>query len=232
MGIRAIFFSAFVALAAHGLAQTDFDRQIVNIRILESKPIQAEIGITAAQRAQMNVAADAHRQKIAAYEKELQRTHAKPDGKRIFGFFVELRKKVVAQLTAPQLKRLRELTLQSNGLASLADSAVAKRVGLSASQLKTIRSAIESDHKAIASIEESVAKPILARYRGMKPSSPQQGKALEEKFHQEMTAASNRARPRLEAIVKKDRAKVLGALSPAQKATWQALLGKPFRPQR
>ncbi|MEZ5163708.1 MAG: hypothetical protein R2688_08140 [Fimbriimonadaceae bacterium] len=79
--------------------------------------------------------------------------------------------KVVGVLTAGQLKRLREITLQNAGPVAMMDPTVAKKIGLSDSQLKSIRSRFDSDAKKADGIQEKAFKPIIDKYKAKKPKT-------------------------------------------------------------
>ncbi|MEZ5163707.1 MAG: hypothetical protein R2688_08135 [Fimbriimonadaceae bacterium] len=47
-----------LAIASHGLAADAFDKSVANIALLQIKEVQTDVGITAAQRTQLNKHAD------------------------------------------------------------------------------------------------------------------------------------------------------------------------------
>ena len=202
---------------------------VADMKILQLKPVQKEIGLSEAQRSQMNVAADAERSQAQA---EYKRTSGKPDPKKMRVYYGTLRVKVFAILTSGQLHRLAQLTLQETGLVALADQEVATAVGLSSGQLKKIRDTIVNQTKAFDSAEGSAKRPIFNKYKGMKPKNKAEGEALQKQFTQELQAADAQLRPQVRAIMKKGTADILGILTPDQKAKWKQILGKTFVPSR
>ena len=209
-------------------AQDAFDMHSADMIILQSKGIQKAIGLSEAQRSRMNSFAATYKSQLTAYQNELQKSKKQPDGARLRNYELNLRSHVFAQLTPGQLRRLREISLQHDGLAALGDDVVAKRVGLNSAQIEKVRSIIVADRKQMAAYQQAAAGPIIAKYQKFKPKSQAEGKALGAKFTQEMRQAAARYAPKIKATVASDRARIMSLLSAKQRATWTALLGKPF----
>jgi hypothetical protein len=217
-------------LTASASAQVDFDKRAADVGLLQAKQIQAEVGVTAAQRAKMNAAADRHRKRLEDYEKELKALGTvTPDKRRLLGFFETLKSDVFAALTPAQIRRLRELTLQRLGLVALTDDQVAKKVGLSAAQVTKLKAAFQSGRTKFVTLQQSTAKPILAPYEGRKPKTQAEATALRTEIEGKLKAASDRVKPQLVAIGKQTDAAMMAVLTPAQKAAWAALKGRPFK---
>ncbi|RYG24164.1 hypothetical protein EON82_11650 [bacterium] len=224
-----LLVSGFV-LAASASAQVAFDKRAADIGLLQAKPVQTDVGITAAQRTKMNAAADKHRKSLQDYEKTLKALGTTtPDKRRMLGFFETLKSDVFAVLTPPQIKRLRELTLQRLGLIALTDEQVAKKVGLSAAQVTKLKTAFQNGRTKFMNLQQSTAKPILAPYEGRKPKTQAEATALRTEIEGKLKVASARVKPQLVAIGKQTDAAMLAVLTPAQKATWTALKGRPFK---
>lgn len=222
-----MFAASFVA-AAH--AEPDaFDFRVADVGLLQVKQVQTDIGITAAQRAKMNKAADAHRARLIAYQKELQSTGGRPDQGRVTGFLRTLKTEVLANLSASQLRRLRELTLQRLGTAALVDDAVSLRVGLSREQVAKLRETFQNGRGKFVMLQQKTAEPILAPYRKSNPKTDAEKAALRKELSGKLKAAGDKLKPQLLAIGKETDAAMLKILTPKQKATWAALKGKPFK---
>ena len=220
------------ALLAAGIAtaQDAFDFRVADVGLLQAKAIQTDVGITPAQRAKMNAAADAHKGRLVEYDKQLKALGAvAPDKARLRAFFETLKKQVVAALTPAQLRRLRELTLQRLGLVSVTDDAVAKRVGLSPAQIARLKSAFEAGRARFVAFQRSKADPILAPYRNRKPKDAAQAAKWNQEVQAKLRAAGAQAQPQLVAIGKSTDAAMLAVLTPKQRATWNALKGRPFK---
>ncbi len=219
-----------LAVAQSALGQDSFDFRAGDMLILQAKEIQTALGVTAAQRSKMNGFAEATRAKMEAYKKELIKAKKKQaDPNRVAGFELDLKKQVFGTLTPAQLKRLREISLQHDGVGALGDDGVAKKVGLSADQLKKVRAIIIADRKQLSELQEKADGPIVNRYKNVKPKDDADRKALGAKFRQELSAAGAKFEPQVKAVILGDRKKLMDVLTPAQRATWQSLLGKPFK---
>ena len=226
------FLSAFLLLLASVCAfgQRDaFDYHVADVAILQSKPVQKDIGITEAQRARMNVAATKYSTEMRAYQTELQgQKNPKVDPARVLRYQQALKESVIAQMTVPQLKRLRELTLQYQQVIALTDSTVASRVGLSPAQLKRVRSTFQEGTQAIGLLSRKSQSAIMSKYQGLKPKSQAEQQALGKQYSEEMMAAAKRLDPQLKAIAHRNTAKIMAILTPAEKATWKSLQGREF----
>lgn len=221
-----------LALAASAAAQVDFDKRAADVGLLQAKQVQTEVGITAAQRAKMNAAADAHRKRLEDYEKTMRALGTTtPDKNRLLGFFETLKSDVFAILTPAQIKRLREVTLQRLGLVSLTDPQVAKKVGLSDGQVTKLKAAFEAGRNKFVSLQQSTAQPILAPYKDKKPKDQAEATKWQADVQGKLKAASVKIKPQLEAIGKDTDKKMLAILTPAQQSSWTALKGKPFKPK-
>jgi len=214
-----------VTAGALGQGADPFDVHVSDMKILTLKMIQKEIGLTEAQRSKMNAASTAEQGLASA---ELKRSKGKPDQKKMLGYYTDLRQKVFAVLTPPQVKRLRELTLQETGLVALANQEVATRVGLSAAGLKKIRDIIVSHQKQFETLESNAKKPIYLQYKDKNPKNEAEATALKKEFAAKMQAVDQQLRPQVKSILDSGTNDVLHSLTPAQKAAWTALMGKPF----
>ncbi len=227
-----LFAISALALSSVASAQIDFDKRASDVGLLQSKAIQTEVGITAAQRDKMNLAAEAHRKRLEAYQKQLQALGTMtPDKTRLLGFFETLKNDVFAVLTPPQIKRLRELTLQRLGMVSLTDPQVAKKVGLSSAQIDKLKAAFEAGRTKFVTLQQGTANQILAPYKNRKPTSQAEATSLRAEVDGKMKAASLKIKPQLEAIGKETDASMLAVMTPAQKSAWTALKGKSFKPK-
>ncbi|MCB0826078.1 MAG: hypothetical protein KDC26_07805 [Armatimonadetes bacterium] len=226
---------SLLAIASQGLAADAFDKSVANIALLQIKEVQTDVGITAAQRTQLNKHADwfnAESKKINDQAATYVQKNQQPP-KSLTDKFVKLNNdmanKVVGVLTAGQLKRLREITLQNAGPVAMMDPTVAKKIGLSDSQLKSIRSRFDSDAKKADGIQEKAFKPIIDKYKAKKPKDDAEAKKLSEAYAKEMDAAGKKIAPQLNKIQSDFSAFLKKTLSTKQDSAWKALLGKPFK---
>jgi hypothetical protein len=210
-----VLLLAFVGAVA---SAQSFDEQIASLIILQDKSVQKDIGITDQERAAMNKFADAHRAKLAAYYKE---ANGKPDEKKLYEMFSVMKRGVISQMSAAQVKRLREISLQYLDFTALADRTVGAKVGLSDSQHAQIDKFVQSMEQKGKGIEDDAKRIADADPRTKAAKTQQERTAIG-------MAAFKKVEPRLADLKADTRRKVLATLTPAQRATWQALLGRPF----
>src|SRR5579862_8621623 len=163
----------FATLLAGVAVAESFDEQLASIIVLQDKAVQRDIGITAQQRNSMNVYADAHRAKLSAYYKQINDAHGKVDEKKLEGMFWTLKRKVLAQLSAAQLKRLREISLQVLDFTALADIVVGKKVGLSADQESKVEAIVKAALEKAGGIRDGAVDKATAGYRNKNPKNQQ-----------------------------------------------------------
>jgi hypothetical protein len=227
-----VLFAAWLLISACAQkpSSDSFDFYASNIDILQAKKIQKEIGVTQAQRAKMNVYAGTYTSRMTSYQKQLNKEkNTGPDKNKILGWRMDLKRGVFSELTAAQLKRLREITLQTQGVAALSDQRVAGRVGLSESQVTKIRDYLQSDDRELEKLQEMAIGPIVAKYRALKPKDDADRKRLSEQYNAEAKAAGTKYQPRVTALLFNTKNKIESVLTSGQKSKWNALLGSPFK---
>src|SRR5947209_12347190 len=101
-----IFVTIVAAVAA---LASDFDKKVASVILLQAKPVQKEIGLSESQRAAMNKFADNHRAKLKAYYEKIG-PKGTPSESVLLGYFEKMKEGVLAQLSAAQIKRLREIS--------------------------------------------------------------------------------------------------------------------------
>jgi Skp family chaperone for outer membrane proteins len=212
----------------------DFDQHVADVSLLQSKPIQKELGITEAQRAAMNKHAEAHRSKLSAYEAQLKAKAQKdkkpiqPDTKVLASYFASLKAGVLKEMKPPQVKRLRELTLQRAGLQGVLDGKVAKRIGVNDATLKKLRDLYVSGAQQAAKIEQASFAKVVGPYKDRKPKNEAEAKKLQEEVEEKLAAERKSIQPQLEKIQNDVRTKMMALLNDGQKRAYVALQGKPF----
>ena len=227
---RALLPLLLLAGLAH--AQEGFDYHVADVGLLQAKVVQTEVGITAAERAKMNVAATAYRGKVAEYGRQLKALgQANPDPARMRGMFDVLKKDALAVLAPAQIRRVREITLQRLGLISLTDPVVAKRVGLSGAQIARLKAAFQkgrTDFLALQQTAQRAAQPVVAQYKDRKPKSQAEADALRKEVAAKLKPVQARFLPQMQAVGKRTDTAMLAVLTPTEKTAWTALKGKPF----
>ena len=233
-----LFVVVCAALVSAQSKHDAFDAEMASVIILQSKPVQAELKISQAQRNSMNKYADAHRADMEKYQKELESKHidkTKPlpvDPKRVDALFVKMKNAVLNQLSKTQVRRLREISLQQLGFVALTDATVAKKVGLSAAERKKLQTAYDAGLKEADEIAKGAQAQLdlqLQELRKRKPKNEKEEKALMEEAQKKAEQMEKRIDPQIEKVRIATRTKVLKMLTAKQKAAWDKLLGKPFK---
>jgi hypothetical protein len=216
-------------VAVATFAADAFDFKYAKMELLQLKPIQAEVKLTEAQRASMNTFADAHREKLKQMQAKIgQRAPNKAEQQQIMGYYNTLRSQVLGQLSAAQLKRLREITFQLADISPLMDSEIAKRVGMSTAQVTTMRNAFKAGATQLQKLEKDTLEPILKPYQNIKPKDRADAQRLQREVAGKVEAARKKVAPQLQRLQSSTRAKMIAVLTPAQKTAWASLQGKKF----
>jgi hypothetical protein len=215
----------------------EFDRHVASIVLLQSRKVQAEVGITPAQRKQLNVHADWHRAQLQSYEAELKRLGAAgkpadPDERRLASLMGQLKVRVLKELTDAQTKRLREISLQVEGISALLDPVVAARVGLTAKQNKQLQSIFADAAKRGTALQQEALDSAVKPFKASQPKNEREANDLERKINQAIAAAEKRIEPQLQRIRAETHALALKTLTTQQVAVWKRLQGKPFVPPK
>lgn len=237
--MRPLLLTLLVAMATIGSAQIDpFDYHCADVVLLQAKEIQSDLGITEAQRKKMNDAAATHRTRLTTYDAQQKGAKTKDTKEqataKLRGFYDELKRGVFGSITAAQLKRLREISLQRAGLLALLDDVVAKKVGLAGASLANFKTTFTEGAKSAATIERTNLKPIFDKYepKMRAAKSDDERKQVEASMRPELEAASKKIAPQIQKLQGDTQKKLVAILTPQQKATWSALLGKPFTPKK
>lgn len=226
----ALFAAALATIAVAGIQQDAFDMYFADVSILQLKPIQAELKVTETQRANMNKHADWLKAQGAAVESQVKsgKLTAQAANQQMAGHISTLKRKVLGELTASQLKRLREITLQRDGLLPLMDQKMADKVGMTKAQLTKLREGYVENDKKAKELQQKTFSPIFEKYEKMKPKDEAEKKTLSEQANKELEAARKKIQPQLEAFGKAFADLVDSTLTKGQKDAFAALKGKPF----
>ncbi|MDR3690185.1 MAG: hypothetical protein P4L46_12450 [Fimbriimonas sp.] len=213
-----------------------FDFHVADIRLITDKRIQSEIRLAPAQITMMNALADENRRKLRAYQEQVAKAgrdpNRIPDTDPILQkTYLELKQQVLSHLSPAQLKRIRELTLQSVGLSGMLDAVVAKRVGLSEAQLKKAIQIYTKGSNASHQIELKVREEVIAPYKTIRPKTQQEAQALNDKIGALLRAAMAKRQPEIKKIALQTRKEFESVVSPSQLAAYKALGGKTFKPK-
>jgi hypothetical protein len=215
----------------------EFDRHVASIVLLQSRKVQADVGITPAQRKQLNVHADWHRAQLQSYEAELNRLRAAgksadPNEKKLASLMGQLKTRVLKELTDAQTKRLREISLQVEGITALLDPVVAGRVGLTAQQNKQLQSIFADAAKRGTTLQQQALDSAVKPFKASRPKNEREAHDLERKINQAIDAAQKRIEPQLQRIRAETHTLALKILTSQQVSAWKRLQGKPFVPPK
>ncbi len=229
-----IGFSLALATAASAQKPDPFDVRVVDINILQSQKVQGELGITLKMREKMNSFAADHGAKATKVMEAAQKKGQEPTNpevvKKSFALYNELKSNIVGLLSASQVRRWRELTIQSAGLPALLDEAVGNRIGLKDAQKSKLKAAYTAGAKKYEALQKEMMAPIAKKYNGITPKSEAEAKSLKEKVDKEANAAQAVFAPRFRKAQSETEAGMKAALTKPQFAAFEALKGKAFKP--
>lgn len=210
-------------------ADSAFDAYAANMEMLQAKPVQAELGITERQRGRLNVHANwfnAEAQKIR------QKYGEQPPADKVQQAAMELaqlrdglKQRVFSELTANQLRRLRELTLREAGVVALLDERIATEVGIASDKLQSFRRKWEEIQRKVVEIQRGVFEPIQKKYEAR---INQGDRAAAEAFQKEAQAAERRIAPQLDRLQNEFIEFVARAMSEPEQEKLAELQGPPL----
>lgn len=216
-------------------APAAFDAAIADVSLLQAKEVQQELKIDEATRARMNKHADAHKKALEAYRQKVEKEKIDPakamQSAEMQKIFKDLKDGVFSELSAPQIQRLREITLQRAGIVAIGQADVAKQVGLSDAQLEKFRSTFQADFQKAQTLRNEAMRTALKEYEGKQPKSQEEADKWRQDAQQKVAAAEKTLGPKLEKLAKETESKLNALLTPAQKKAWDALKGAPFAPK-
>lgn len=237
MKMMKVWFGLALALMGGGaLAQggemDPFDYHVSDIAILQDKKVQSHLKVSEVQLKSLNRFADQHRDKVAARLKAMSQQKGAngidPDDAQLESYFDDLKKNICKQLSKWQLKRLRELTLQANGLRGMLDSEVAKRIGITTTTLTKMRKEYEDGLIEAKKLESSAVKEALSEFKDKKATTEAEAKKLNEQANAKVEAALKKAAPEMEKVRKRTENNILAMVNATQKKKYQDLQGAPF----
>lgn len=221
-----------LALAALAMAQTSFDREVCDITLLQTKEVKQELKVTDAQRSRMN-AASAGYNAVAKRVEEKMRKNQEPseaDKKQMSEQFDKMRIAVLNVLNEGQIRRLREISLQTAGLIALTDPAVIRKVGLSQAQVTKVKNYLKTSYEAAGDLTKQVQEKVAKEFKNRNPKTDAEKRKLADQYTKRMKEEMAKITPKLEKIRSDGRANIMKTLSEGQRTIWNSLLGKPFNP--
>jgi thymidylate synthase len=224
---------ALFAIGSMALAADKFDFEVANVQVLTDRAVQKEMGISEKQRNTLNdyaaVMTKATNEKIAEYQKAKKQPD---DAFQKFGMsqFVEFRKKCLGVLSAPQLKRLREITIQGAGVRALLDKTVAARCGIVDPTYTNFVKAVQEGDRKVAKIKGEVGQIIQKKYGANKPKDQKEADALQTKINKDLTAEMKKRDPEMRKVIQENSATLNKYVKKEHFEKLKALMGKPFNP--
>ncbi|MFM9873555.1 MAG: hypothetical protein ACKVQS_08850 [Fimbriimonadaceae bacterium] len=214
-----------------------FEEQVSEFTLLQSKEVQAELGIDEAMRGKMNKFAEDFNTKANAlqveYRKQAEGKNPPPPEpiQKLQQLELNLRKNVYSLMSKAQLKRLSELTLQTAGYPAMMNPTVAKRIGLTDAQLKRLRDAYQKTGEAVNKLQQVAVKPIYEKYGKVQPKDEAEKNATQEKINAETKAAMDKITPELKKLRDEWLLVMKKTVKAIQLNRFEALQGKPFKPK-
>lgn len=235
--LRTLVAVAALASVSAVHAADAFDVEVADIGLLMAREVQNDMKVTEAQRKKLNTHAEwfnTEANKVQdAYRKQVEKSPKSPPkypADKITNLTKQLKSKVIKELSTAQVKRLREITIQQAGYLALMDDAVAKKVGLSSTQLKQLRDRFTADEKRIEAIQKEYLTPVINKYKDKKPASEAEAKKLNDQMQKDMQAAQKKAEPRLKTVQSNWFAFIEKTLTKTQMNAFGSLKGRTFKP--
>lgn len=231
---KALVPSLVLCAAVTARATDEFDMYVSDVAILQIKEIQKELKITEGQRASMNNHAKWLNEQGIEIDKLVVDRKLSPENanKTMQALLATLKKKVLGELSDAQVKRLREITLQRDGLLPLMDQKVSEKIRMTKAQLKKIREAYVTNDVRSKALQEKAFAPIRQKYDRMKPKNETERQQLLAQANKELDAAKAVLAPELEKLGKEFEGLVNRTLSKGQLDAFKALKGRPFVPPK
>jgi hypothetical protein len=214
MQIKAIWIAVVTLAACIASAQDAFDLRVADASLTGMLSVRQDLALSKQQDEDL---AKLNRAYAAEAEKNPKQRDVIKANKR---------KAILAKLSAGQLKRLAQITMQQYGASLLATPVVGDKLGITADQ-----------RKSIAQVYQQLATDIQASYRrairdAMAPLVEKYGDGglKREGVQREIAEATSRATEAINLPQMRQTAdhQAIGVLTEAQAAAWKALLGKPF----
>lgn len=228
---RSILGAVTLGLAVFASAQSAFHRDTADFSLLQVEAVKTELKLTPAQRTKMNQHAKAYNDFAATLEAKARKgtRPTEADQKRLQTLLGQLRDRVLKELTAAQLRRLSEISLQQGGIVVVGSNEVSRQLKLSASQLKQIRDVISNGLKSSGKLMEDAQSRVDKQFANRKPKNDAEREKLAKEYNARYEAEMKKVAPRVNAIAKDTETKVLGLMTAAQRTAWRNLLGVPFK---
>jgi hypothetical protein len=209
---------AAVAVSSLALGQGDL---YANVSFSLTQPeIAKELGVSEAQTGQIE-------RILRDYSDEQQKLSKKGSTEQAFDKLDdEYSKKIVSVLSATQQNRLRQIALQGEGPSAIARADVAQDLGVGSDVRGKIAAIAASSKAKQEDLDTKVGEKLASI-----PAPTTKTKAALMAYENKKNAAYASFKDdqkRVDELKAQNDAKILGMLTPAQKAKWQQMLGKKF----
>lgn len=211
-----------------------FYGEIASMELLQSKVVQTELKVTESQRTKFN----AHATNYNAQTKALQDSAQKGEinksefESKVLAAQTTLKAQVLAELSSAQIVRLGQITLQQAGYIAVMNDQVSARLGLTQTQLKSLKDGWNKLGQDVAAAEQAVRQPIIEKYQKLDPKTDEDKKKARDDFEKEMAASNEKVQPDLKRLRKGFEDLVDKTLTAGQKKTWSDLKGPAFKPSK
>jgi hypothetical protein len=210
-----------------------FDLHVASLRVLERKDVQAELVITPAQRNKMDKFATDYNDHLNAYLAELKKqkkvNQPMPD-QTVIMMLSQLKQDVMGVLSADQLKRLREISLQAFGLNGILDKVVAKKVGLNDDQINRMANTYKTGSKKANDLVVNAIKPVQNQFK-KKPKDKKEAEKMQADYLAKSKSAMKAVEPNVQKVNNDTQSAMLAIFTPQQRQAYLALQGKVFEPK-
>ena len=171
------------------------------LMMLRSPEVQEEIALTAEQKEQLIDWSESFREKMQEKTKDIPRQDFRKRMEIIAELSKEGEKELSQMLKPEQLKRLEQISVQSQGNRALQNPEIQEKLGITAEQKEKLREISSESGKAMREL-----------FGGGRPD-PQKFQEIREK---------------MQALQKKIGEQMQNVLTSEQKAKWKELTGEPF----
>lgn len=210
----------------------EFYRQVASVELLQSKKLQAEIKLSDAQRDKLNQEAGGYSKRMTAILDDVKAGKVGPvEAKQsVEEAKTSLKSKIMAVLKPEQIVRWGQLSVQQLGVVALFDPVVVAKIGLTKAQAQKLTDAWNSTGQRVANLESTAKKPIIDKYRAMKPSDEAERDKLTKQLQAELADATAKIMPEIEKLKKEFDGVVNATLTDGQKKTWAEIKGPAVKP--
>ncbi len=168
--------------------------------LFRNPQVQKELKLTEEQRTKLEQLGEQLREKFRGLGQELRNLSPEEREKRLESLNAEVEKELAKILNEQQLKRLRQISLQVEGLAALGRPSIAKEVGITEEQQAKIREILrEAAEKRRAIFQQGPTGDPQARFQEMQKIRQWVDEQIEK------------------------------LLTERQKKRWRELIGEPFK---